>query len=113
MATVDGQQINIEKMEKNKYDDQTLYLTNGLIFRCKYDVCSNQTISSMYAPTGELLSSLPSSSPGNFVREELEKMEALLDSHEAIEDIRDRALSNVGVNTSDANKAEFAEQAWN
>lgn len=93
MATVDGQQLNIEQMEIDRHDEQSVHLSNGLVFRCKYDLCSNTTTSTMHSPDGDVLSSHPAPEAGNFVREYLEKMEDLLDSHESIEDQRDKALA--------------------
>ena len=92
MATVDGQELNIEHMEIDTQDEQSVHLSNGLIFRCTYDLCSNTTTSTMYGPDGEVLSSLPAPENGNFVREYVEKMEDLLNSHESIEAQRDKAL---------------------
>lgn len=92
MATVDGQQLNIERMEIDRHDEQSVHLSNGLIFRCKYDLCSNTTTSTMHSPNGEVLGLLQAPETGNLVREYLESMEDLLNSHEAIEDQRDKAL---------------------
>lgn len=97
MATVDGQQLNIERMEIDRSDEQSLHLSNGLIFRSKYDQCSNTTISTMHSPDGSVLGSMRSPETGNFVRECLEKMEILLNSHESIEDLRDKALKRIAI----------------
>lgn len=91
MATVDGQQLNIDCMQVDRHDEQSMRLSNGLIFCCKYDLCSNTTTSTMHSPDGDVLGSRQASEPGNFVREYVEQMEDLLNSHEAIEDQRDKA----------------------
>lgn len=93
MATVEGQQLNIERMASDRHDEQSIHLSNGLIFRCKYDLCSNTTTSTMLSPAGDVLGSRQAPEPGNFVREYLEQMEDLLNSHESIEDQRDKALT--------------------
>ena len=93
MATVEGQQLNIERMEIDRHDEQSVHLSNGLIFRCKYDLCSNTTTSTMHSPDGDVLGSLQAPETGNFVRECLENMEDLLNSHESIEGQRDKALA--------------------
>lgn len=93
MATVDGQQLNIDRMDIDRYDEQSVQLSNGLIFRCKYDLCSNTTTSTLHAPDGDVLGSLQAPAAGNLVREYLEKVEDLLNSHEAIEDQLAKALA--------------------
>jgi hypothetical protein len=93
MATVEGQQLNIDRMDIDRYDEQSMRLSNGMIYRCKYDLCSNTTTSTMLSPDGDVLGSLQAPATGNFVREYVEQMEDLLNSHEAIEDQRDKALA--------------------
>ncbi|MGZ5781575.1 MAG: hypothetical protein ACXWIN_11545, partial [Burkholderiaceae bacterium] len=63
MATVDGQQINIDRVDDDRFDVQSVHLSNGLIFRSEYDVCTNYTTSIMCSPDGDVLSSLTSSEP--------------------------------------------------
>jgi len=109
MATVDGQQLNIDRMDIDTHEEQSVHLSNGLIFRCKYDLCSNTTISTMHSPDGDVLGSLQAPETGNFVREYLEKIEDLLNSHEAIEEQRDKALA--GVDTGGDALQRFAEFA--
>lgn len=109
MATAEGQQLNIEQMEIDKYDEQTIRMSNGLIFRCKYDLCSNTTTSTMLSPGGEVMNSRQAPEPGNFVREYVEQMEDLLNSHESIENQRDKALAG-GAVAGDALQ-RFAESA--
>jgi hypothetical protein len=100
MATVEGQQLNIEQMTTDRHDEQSIQLSNGLVFRCKYDLCSNMTTSTMHSPDGDVMSSRQAPEPGNFVREYVEQMEDLLNSHESIEDQRDKALTRADMASS-------------
>lgn len=97
MATVEGQELNIDRMEIDRHDEQSVLLSNGLLFRCKYDLCSNTTTGTMYSPDGDVLGSLQAPENGNFVREYVEKIEDLLNSHESIEAQRDKALARSAI----------------
>lgn len=110
MATVEGQQLNIDRMEIDRHDEQSLHLSNGLIFRCKYDLFSNTTTGTMHSSNGDVLGLLQAPETGNFVREYVEQMEDMLNSHEAIEAQRDKALARSEM-AGDALQ-RLAEVAW-
>lgn len=92
MATAEGQTIGIRQITRDCEDEKIAELSNGLIFKSQFDVCKNLTVNFMFSPDGDLLSLLEVAETGNQTRNEMEKLEDLMNSHEALETLRDQAL---------------------